>query len=194
MKNENIQTTIKTLKDYFSEEIKAGSEVFLSENSFKVRPNYGPNKFYLDRVEGSYEYSLQNLIHHMLWEDGHYESFLNTRQLKDVENIVNDEPNSIYGVPGDVDTLSDSEYEEDVVVQESIDLIYFEVIQHVGSLLEEFDFFDATDYVNMGYIEEKDDDDDFDIDPDIENLFGWFEMNPDARKPNPSVHYKNSGE
>ena len=49
MKNENIQTTIKTLKDYFSEEIKAGSEVFLSENSFKVRPNYGPNKFYLDR-------------------------------------------------------------------------------------------------------------------------------------------------
>jgi hypothetical protein len=48
--------------------------------------------------------------------------------------------------------------------------------------------------VNMGYIEEKDDDGDFDIDPDIENLFGWFEMNPDARKPNPSVHYKNSGE
>tara|TARA_X000001036_G_scaffold377954_1_gene368029 strand:+ start:83 stop:601 length:519 start_codon:yes stop_codon:yes gene_type:complete len=172
MKNENIKTVIKTLKNYFSEEIKAGSEVFLSENNFKVRPGYGPNKFYLDRVEGSYEYSLQNLIHHMLWEDGHYESVLNTRQLKDVENIVNDEPNGIYGVAGDVDTLSDSEYEEDVVVQESIDLIYFEVIQHVGSLLEEFDFFDATDYVNMGYIEEKDDDEDFDIDPDLENLFG----------------------
>ena len=172
MKNENIQTVIKTLKNYFSEEIKAGSEVFLSENDFKVRPNYGPNKFYLDRVEGSYEYSLQNLIHHMLWEDGHYASFLNTRQLEDVKNIVNDEPNGIYGVAGDVDTLSDSEYEEDVVVQESIDLIYFEVIQHVGSLLEEFDFFDATDYVNMGYIEKKDDDDDFDIDPDLENLFG----------------------
>jgi len=172
MSNENIQAIIKNLKNNLSEEIKAGSEVFLSEKNFKVRPNYGPNKFYLDRVEGSYEYSLQNLIHHMLWEDGHYENFLNTRQLKDVENVVNNEPNGIYGVVGDVDTISDSEYEEDVVAQESIDLIYFEVIQHVGSLLEEFDFFDATDYVNMGYIEKKDDNEELDIDPEVENLFG----------------------
>ena len=57
--------------------------------------------------------------------------------------------------------------------QESIDLIYFQVIQHVGSLLEEFDFFDATDFINMGYIEtDDDDDDDFDLDAEFENLFG----------------------
>ena len=79
--------------------------------TFKVRLNYGPGKFYLDRVEGSYEYSLQNLIHHMLWEDGHYVSFLNARQLKEVEEIVNDEPNGIYAVAGDVDNLSNSELE-----------------------------------------------------------------------------------
>ena len=72
--------------------------------------------------------------------------------------------------------MSDSEYEEDEVVQESIDLIYFQVIQHVGSLLEEFDFFDATDFINMGYIEtdddDDDDDDDFDLDAEFESLFG----------------------
>ena len=175
MNEENKQAVIESLKNYFSEEIKEGKEVFLKEENFKVRPNYGPNKFYLDRVEGSYEYSLQNLIHHILWEEGHYESFLNARQLKEVEEIVNDEPNGIYAA-GDVDDLSDSEYEEDEVVQESIDLIYFQVIQHVGSLLEEFDFFDATDFINMGYIEtdddDDDDDDDFDLDAEFESLFG----------------------
>jgi len=173
MSKENIQAAIKAIKSYFSEEIETGRKIFLEENNFKIRPNYGPNKFYLDRVEGSYEYSLQNLIHHILWEDGHYKSFLNARQLEDVKKIVNDEPNAIYGVAGDVDNLSDSEYEEDIVAQESIDLIYFQVIQHVGSLLEEFDFFDTTDFINMGYIEATNDDNaDFNIDPDVENLFG----------------------
>ena len=173
MNEKNVQAVIKSLKNYFSEEIKTGREVFLKEESFKVRLNYGPGKFYLDRVEGSYEYSLQNLIHHMLWEDGHYVSFLNARQLKEVEEIVNDEPNGIYAVAGDVDNLSNSEYEEDIVAQESIDLIYFQVIQHIGSLLNEFDFFDATDFINMGYIEsEVDEDENFDLDGEFENLFG----------------------
>ena len=72
MNNENIQAVIKNLKIYFSEEIKTEREMFLNDSNFKVRPGYGPNKFYLDRVDGSYEYSLQNLIHHILWEDGHY--------------------------------------------------------------------------------------------------------------------------
>ena len=175
MNEKNVQAVIKSLKNYFSEEIKEGKEVFSKEESFKVKPNYGPNKFYLDRVEGSYEYSLQNLIHHILWEEGHYESLLNARQLKEVEAIVNDEPNGIYAA-GDVEDLSDSEHEEDEVVQESIDLIYFEVIQHVGSLLKEFDFFDATDFINMGYIETDEDDDDDDIDDlldaEFDNLFG----------------------
>ena len=86
---------------------------------------------------------------------------------------MNDEPNGIYAVAGDVDNLSNSEYEEDIVAQESIDLIYFQVIQHIGSLLNEFDFFDATDFINMGYIEtEADDDENFDLDGEFENLFG----------------------
>ena len=86
---------------------------------------------------------------------------------------MNDEPNGIYAVAGDVDNLCNSEYEEDIVAQESIDLIYFQVIQHIGSLLNEFDFFDATDFINMGYIEtEADDDENFDLDGEFENLFG----------------------
>lgn len=173
MNEKNVQAVIENLKNYFSEEIKEGKEVFLKEESFKVRPGYGPDKFYLDRVQGSYEYSLQNLIHHILWEEDYYESFLNSRQLKDVKKVVDAEPDGIYGT-GINDDLSDSEYEEDEVAQESIDIIYFQVIQHVGSLLQEFEFFDSTDFVDMGYIEtdEDDDDDDFDSDAEFESLFG----------------------
>ena len=163
----DIQTVIENLKNYFTEEIKEGKKVFLKEQNFKVRPGYGPDKFYLDRVQGSYEYSLQNLIHHILWEEDYYESFLNSRQLKDVKKVVDAEPDGIYGT-GINDDLSDSEYEEDEVAQESIDIIYFQVIQHVGSLLEEFEFFDSTDFIDMGYIET---DDDSDTDDEFDNLF-----------------------
>lgn len=168
----DIQTVIGNLKNYFTEEIKEGRKVFVKEQNFKVRPGYGPDKFYLDRVQGSYEYSLQNLIHHILWQEHHYESFLNSRQLKDVKKAVDAEPDGIYGTGID-DNLSDSEYKEDEVAQESLDIIYFQVIQHVGSLLKEFDFFDSTDFLDMGYIETDDDsdkDENEDKNEDSENL------------------------
>ena len=39
----------------------------LDGHSFKVRPGYGPDKFYLDWTDyqGTYEYTIQNLIHHI---------------------------------------------------------------------------------------------------------------------------------
>ncbi len=171
-----IKTVIENLKNYFTEEIKEGKEVFLKQQNFKIRPGYGPDKFYLDRVQGSYEYSLQNLIHHILWEEDHYESFLNSRQLKDVKVAVDAEPDGIYGT-GINDNLSDSEYEEDEVAQESLDIIYFQVIQHVGSLLEEFEFFNSSDFVDMGYIETDDEFDnlfDDEGNEDSENLVNYM--------------------
>ena len=45
----------------------------------KVRPGYGPDKFYLQNLHGPSDSSLGNLIHHIMWEDGIYAEFLNER-------------------------------------------------------------------------------------------------------------------
>ena len=174
MSNNNVQSVIKILKKYFSQEITGAKEVFLEQESFKFRPNYGPNKFYLDWVQGSYESSLQNLIHHILWEDGHYENFLNSRQLKEAKEAIEEDPDGIYGT-GNNDDLSDAEFEEDEIAQESLDAIYYEVIQHVGSLLEKFEFFNPTDFIDMGYLDNDDGrfDDRLDDDENFEEGEEW---------------------
>ena len=68
-KNLYVKKIIMELNEYFSDEISKGKDVFIEQQSFKFRPPYGGHKFYLDWVDGSYESSLQNLIHHMLCLD-----------------------------------------------------------------------------------------------------------------------------
>ena len=70
----------------------------LDGHSFKVRPGYGPDKFYLDWTDyqGTYEYTIQNLIHHMLWEDGHYHKILSTDECAAVKELIDQDPDNIY--------------------------------------------------------------------------------------------------
>lgn len=151
--NLNIQKIINELNEYFSSEISEGRDVFIEQQSFKFRPPYGGNKFYLDWVDGSYDSSLQNLIHHILWAEGYYEYLMNSRQLAIVEKIVEEEPDGIWGTNEWDESLSNAECEEDLKVQELVDQIYYEVIKNVGGLLKEFDFFDPDDFINTGYLE-----------------------------------------
>ena len=159
------QQIVDEIKDYFSALFDQNKENFISSESFKVRPGYGPNKFYLDHAEGSYESSIHNLIHHILWEDGYYEKILEADQLIDVEQVINESPDDIYG-------------SDDEELQDMLNLLFFEIIKHVGTLLQEFDFFDSTDYTNMGYIddyEDSDDDDDSYLDDLLADLESGFD-------------------
>jgi hypothetical protein len=152
-KNLYVKKIIMELNEYFSDEISKGKDVFIEQQSFKFRPPYGGHKFYLDWVDGSYESSLQNLIHHMLWEESYYEYLMNSRQLAIIEKIVEEEPNGIWGANEWDESLSDEEWKEDEKTQELLDEIYFEVIKNVGGLLKEFDFFDPDDFINTGHLE-----------------------------------------
>lgn len=61
---------------------------FKKEGDFKVRPGYGYDKFYLDRVDGSYDMSLQGLIHYILHDDHLYEKFLSLKmKLRPLRNF-----------------------------------------------------------------------------------------------------------
>ena len=136
--------------------ISESADEFNSSQQTKVRPGYGPDKFYLDWIDGSYDSSLQSLIHYILWEKKLYHKFLTARQLVDVERVVNEEPDYIYRPDLDDESTLDEEFEQDEALDESLDTLYWRVITHVGGELSEFDFFDNSEFKDNGYVESDD--------------------------------------
>ncbi len=80
---------------------------FRSDSSFKVRPGYGYDKFYLDRLDGSYDMSLYGLIHYILHEEGIYPDVLPKAALTEVERLIREHPESIYSPEQDYEWLDD---------------------------------------------------------------------------------------
>ena len=101
----------------------------------KIRPDIGPGKYYLDRITGSYDSSLYSLIHHVLNEFKIYEMFLNERQLKDVQKVINRDVNWIYHP--DIDECEDFQMEEEYQAEEHLEIIQNRVIEFVGKTLKE---------------------------------------------------------
>lgn len=102
---------------------------FRESESFKVRPGYGYDKFYLDRVDGDYDMSLQSLVHYILYEEGFYAEFLSEAQLKEVEALIEENPEAIYC------PYYDDEVENNAVYVIIIDRIHSSVITHVAKRL-----------------------------------------------------------
>ena len=138
--------------------ISESADEFNSSEQVKVRPGYGPDKFYLDKIDGSYDSSLQSLIHHILWEKNLYHKFLTKRQLMDAERVIQEEPDSIYRPDLDDESTSEEEFQQDEALDESLDALYWRVITYVGGELSEFDFFDYSEFEDNGYVESDDDD------------------------------------
>ncbi|MDA8967310.1 hypothetical protein N9F24_01245 [Akkermansiaceae bacterium] len=153
-----IGSVVKSLNEKMDDVIKSHTEEFISSGRCKVRPGYGYDKFYLDTIDGSYDCSLHGLIHYILWEDKLYHQFLTDRQLKDVKKVIDDDPEAIYRPDLDDESISDKEYQEDQLLDENLDSIFHQVITHVGEKLSEFEFFDNSEFVDLGYVEEDNDD------------------------------------
>ena len=102
---------------------------FDEHSGYKVRPGYGYDKFYLDFVDGSYDMSLQSLVHYIMYEDGHYQKFLNKSQYARLIHIVHQYPESIFGLDEDLD----NNYEQ--IQYELIDRVYAASIKFVAITL-----------------------------------------------------------
>jgi hypothetical protein len=110
---------------------------FKTSGSFKVRPGYGYDKFYLDRIEGSYDMSLQSLIHYILLEEGIYESQLGQERFAEVKRLREVCPEAIYSISAD----NEENTLDYVRIQENfLDVIYGEGIRFVGSRLKSLGF------------------------------------------------------
>jgi len=118
---------VKEINNILEKNITENVGFFRKDDSFKVRPGYGYDKFYLDRIDGSYDMSLQGLIHHIMYEEGFYKKILNDKEYAEMEVVIAEYPESIYGP-----TDEDENYED---LQEKLDSIYWESITFVGKKL-----------------------------------------------------------
>jgi hypothetical protein len=135
--------------------INASREEFLDSESFKVRPGVAYDKFYLNHVTGTYDCSLQSLIHHLLWENKYYHELLPSSQLSVAEKVVRDEPECIFSLDEDDESMQPEEIDE---LDSDISNLFHEVCKHVGTRLQEFDFFDPSDFVEAGILDDDGDD------------------------------------
>ena len=132
MKNKEKQVDVERIlydvKYILASIIEKNKDSFKKEGNFKVRPGYGYDKFYLDRVDGSYDMSLHGLIHYILHDEHLYEKFLSEKQLEDQVAITKEFPESIYGPNDDDENYAKVQYEY-------LDVIYGSSIQFVAKRL-----------------------------------------------------------
>lgn len=116
---------------------------FKESGSFQVRPGYAYDNFYLNRVQGSYDGSLNGLIHHIMFEDGVYKELLTDEQFERCKKAVNDEPEGIW-----LDTSASEDHIPDDSLVDELEDIYTSVIQHVCQRLnhEGFKVEELDDY------------------------------------------------
>ena len=69
----------------------------LKEGNFVVSPDIAYDRFCIIAISGSYNMSLPGLVHHFLYEKGHYKKLLPPEEFKKCERIVKNEPEGIYG-------------------------------------------------------------------------------------------------
>lgn len=95
--------------------------------NYRLRPGYGYDKYYINKVEGGYECSLQSLIHYILYEDHIYKIILNDSQYYNCKIVIKNQPYAIYYPDGDSD--------DDIEVTELLDYIYTRTLYLVGHYL-----------------------------------------------------------
>ena len=112
---------------------------FKEQGDFVVRPGIAYDRFDLTAVQGSYDMSLQGLVHHFLYEKGHYKKLLPADEFKKCEATVKKHPESIYGPETD-EGFSRSKILRNEGLQDTLDEIHNAALMAVGRKLKSLKF------------------------------------------------------
>ena len=112
---------------------------FKKQGDFVVRPGIAYDRFDLTAVQGSYDMSLQGLVHHFLYEKGHYKKLLPADEFKKCEATVKKHPESIYGPETD-EGFSQSKILRNEGLQDTLDEIHNAALMAVGRKLKSLKF------------------------------------------------------
>ena len=108
--------------------IEKNKSNFKEQGDFVVRPGIAYDRFDLTAVQGSWDMSLQGLVHHFLYEKGHYKKLLPADEFKKCEATVNKYPENIYTPDDNQD------------VQDTLDEIHNAALMAVGRKLKSLKF------------------------------------------------------
>ena len=122
MSEDKLEEVLKEVQEFLGKLIDDNKDTLTKDNYFEVNTPIAYGTFRLGWIEGSYNESLQGLIHHYMYEKKIYHKILDKDKLKYVSEIVKDNPELIYH-PGGEDQ------------SDLIDEIYWECISFVGKKL-----------------------------------------------------------
>ena len=122
MSEDKLEEVLKEVQEFLGKLIDDNKDTLTKDNYFEVNTPIAYGTFRLGWIEGSYNESLQGLVHHYMYEKKIYHKILDKDKLKYVSEIVNDNPELIYH-PGGEDQ------------SDLIDEIYWECISFVGKKL-----------------------------------------------------------
>ena len=122
MSEDKLEEVLKEVQEFLGKLIDDNKDTLTKDNYFEVNTPIAYGTFRLGWIEGSYNESLQGLVHHYMYEKKIYHKILDKDKLKNVSEIVKDSPELIYH-PGGEDQ------------SDLIDEIYWECISFVGKKL-----------------------------------------------------------
>lgn len=122
MSEDKLEEVLKEVQEFLGKLIDDNKDTLNKDNYFEVNTPIAYGTFRLGWIEGSYNESLQGLVHHYMYEKKIYHKILDKDKLKNVSEIVKDSPELIYH-PGGEDQ------------SDLIDEIYWECISFVGKKL-----------------------------------------------------------
>ena len=118
--------------------IEENKHNFKEQGDFVVRPGIAYDRFDLTAVQGSYDMSLAGLVHHFLYEKGHYKKLLPADEFEKCEATVKKHPENIYGP--ETDEGSQSKMLRNESLQDTLDQIHNAALVAVGSKLKSLKF------------------------------------------------------
>ena len=127
------------LVNFLEKLIEDNKDNFIEQGDFVVRPGIAYDRFDLTAVQGSYDMSLQGLVHHFLYEKGHYKELLPDDEFKKCEATVKNYPENIYGPETD-EGFSRSMILRNEGLQDTLDEIHNAALMAVGRKLKSLKF------------------------------------------------------
>jgi uncharacterized protein (TIGR02145 family) len=122
MKKKEVVKKIHAVLDKI---IRENRETLYYDNTL-VRPGYGYNEFYLDRVMEPAR-TVQGLIHYILFEEKIYEQFLTEEQYASCKKTIVENPEGVYWPGG--------ESVEDIAARKLLEKVYVQCSAFVASKL-----------------------------------------------------------
>ena len=91
---DNYYKAFQDTEKFLKKSIMKNKSKWKKDKNFILQTNFG--EFDITRIQGSFDGALNGLIHHYLYNSGHYKKFLDAQDFKKCLKVIKDDPGLIY--------------------------------------------------------------------------------------------------